>query len=78
MGFFGFMWAGEFTCPSWKAYHPSMLSLSDVVVDIRSNPSVIFVNLRQSKTDIFGSGVTLHLGCTGTTLCPVFQHYWHT
>ena len=65
------MWAGEFTYPSWKVYHPSMLSLSDVVTDSRSNPSVVFVNLRQSKTDIFGSGVTLHLGHTGATLCPV-------
>ena len=77
MGLLGFMWAGEFTCPSWKAYHPSMLSLSDVVIDSRSNPSVVFVSLRQIKTDVFRSGFTLHLSVPGL-LCVLCQHYWHT
>jgi hypothetical protein len=48
-----------------------MLSVSDVSIDSRINPKILFVTLKQSKTDVFGSGVTLHLGKTGDTLCPV-------
>lgn len=48
-----------------------MLSLQDVTVDRRSDPSMVHLTLRQSKTDIFGAGVTIHLGRTGDTLCPV-------
>ncbi len=33
LGFFAFMRSGEFTCPSWDAYVPSMLSPADVQVD---------------------------------------------
>ena len=29
------------------------------------------IKLRQSKTDVFGVGVTIHLGRTGDTVCPV-------
>ncbi len=32
---------------------------------------VVFISLRQSKTDVFWSGVTVHLGRTGDILCPV-------
>ena len=71
LGFFGFLRSGEFTCQSWKGYNPSMLSVSDIAVDSRENPSVLFVSLRRSKTDIFGTGVTIHLGRTGGILCPV-------
>ena len=69
--FFAFLRSGEFTCPTWAAYRPSMLSLRDVSIDSQSCPSVVHMTLRQSKTDIFGAGVTIHLGRTGDTLCPV-------
>ena len=72
IGFFGFLRSGEFTCKSWAAYDPGMLSLRDVAIDNRLKPSVLHLTLRQSKTDVFGAGVTLHLGRTGDTiLCPV-------
>jgi integrase len=48
-----------------------MISLSDVAIDNKSTPSIIYLTLRQSETDISGSGVTLHLGKTGDALCPV-------
>ena len=48
-----------------------MLSLSDVSIDSRENPSIVHLTLRQSKTDVFGVGVTIHLGRTGDVLCPV-------
>ena len=70
-GSFVFLHSGEFTCNSWAAYNLSMLSLSDVMIDSRSTPSVVQLTLRQSKTDAFGAGVLIYLGRTGNTLCPV-------
>ena len=48
-----------------------MLSLQDVSTDTRDNLSVVHTTICQSKTDIFRVGVTLHLGRTGDTLCPI-------
>ena len=71
LSFFGFLRSGEFTCQSWRACHPAMLLVSDVSIDSRSAPSIVFVTIRHNKTDVFGSGVTIHLGHTGTPVCPV-------
>ena len=71
LGFFGLLWAEEFTCPSWNMYISSMLSPGDVMVDSRDNPTYIILILRHSKTDVFGSGSKLYIGATGTNLCPV-------
>jgi hypothetical protein len=71
LGFFAFMRAGEFTCPSREAFTPDMLVVSDVQVDSHQRPTHLTVHLRVSKTDQFGIGVTLHLGTTGDHLCPV-------
>lgn len=71
LGFFGFMRAGEFTCPSLGAFRPNMLSVRDVQVDSHTVPTRLAVHLRESKTDQFGIGATIHLGKTGTKLCPV-------
>ena len=71
LGFFGFMRAGEFTCPSLESFNQGMLSPRDVSVDSHSAPTHLAVHLRQSKTDPFGAGSTLHLGATGDHLCPV-------
>lgn len=70
LGFFWFLRAAEFT------YNPAvnealLLSVDDIQVDSRHNPRCITVRLKQSKTDPFGVGVVLHLGCTGKVLCPV-------
>ena len=47
---------------------------SDVAVDSLSNPSLIRVRLMQSKkTDPFRQGVEIHIGRTGTDLCPVTE-----
>ena len=71
LGFFGFQRSGEFTCQSWSAYDPSMLSVGDVEVDSRHSPSALHVSLRHSKTDVFGVGATIHLGRGLSYLCPV-------
>ena len=70
-GFFAFLRAGEFTCSSRHAYLVGMLSPSDIRVDSLSEPTFMTVTLRQSKMDVFGTGVTLYLGRTQDILCPV-------
>ena len=71
VAFFAFLRCGEFTCNSWQSYSRSVLSLEDVTFDSREDPTVAHLTLRQSKTDIFGTGVSIHLGRTGDVLCPV-------
>ena len=70
LGFFGFLRAGEFTCAQEEFLDPP-LAASDVVVDSRTNPQLISVHLRQSKTDPFGVGCHIYLGRTNATPCPV-------
>ena len=71
LGFFGFMRAGEFTCPSQEAFQSDMLSPGDVCVDSHDHPTRVAIHLKRSKTDPFGAGTTIHLGRTGSVLCPV-------
>ena len=61
LGFFAFMRAGEFTCPSREAYTPNMLTASDVHVDSHLRPTRLAIHIRESKTDQFGIGAMLHL-----------------
>ena len=68
---FGFLRAGEFTCPSLTAYTPDMLSPADISVDSHSSPSVVSVLLKRCKNDSFAAGTTVYLGRTGDILCPV-------
>lgn len=72
LGFFGFLRSGEFTCPSLEAFKLGVhLSPRDLAVDSHLSPSYLAVHLNQSKTDPFGSGLTVYLGKTEDTLCPV-------
>ena len=72
LGFFAFLRAGEFTCPSLSAYLQAMLSPQDITVDNHENPTCVLVTLRSSKTDVFGVGHTLCVwAATGHFLCPV-------
>ena len=71
VAFFAFLRSGEFTCSSWSANNQSMLSLQDVALDNRLDPTTVHLSLRRSKTDVFVTGVTIHLGQTGDILCPV-------
>lgn len=67
--FFGFMRAGEFT--SRPGEQPPPLTVGDIAVDDRENPSMVCIRLKQSKTDPFRHGVDIYLGRTGRDLCPV-------
>ena len=63
------MRSGEFTSPSSAS--DGILSVGDVQVNSHSDPSVVLIHLRMSKTDVFGAGVTLHLGRVQGPVCPV-------
>ena len=72
LAFFGFLRCGEFTVPSQTDYDPTIhLSLSDMVIDSRTSPTLIQVTIKQSKTDPFRQGCKLCLGKTGKDICPV-------
>ena len=48
-----------------------ILSLSDVVIGSPSHPTIVYLTLGHSKTDVFGAGVTIHMGRMGQLLCLV-------
>lgn len=70
--FFGFFRAGEITVPSQDAYNPRKhLSWGDVAADSQTDPKLLRVKLKCSKTDQLGKGVEVYVGKTGCPLCPV-------
>ena len=70
--FFGFLRAGEISVPSEAAYDKGEhLNFSDVAIDNLSNPRVLKVKIKASKTDPFRKGVEICVGKTDNKLCPV-------
>jgi len=70
--FFGFLRVGEMTAPTHHAYNDSIhLSLEDVTLDGRLTPTVVWLTIKQSKTDPFRKGAQLCLGLTGSVVCPI-------
>ena len=66
------MRAGEFTVPADNAYDPTAhLSMEDISVDSKANPSMAKIKLKKSKTDPFRQGVDIYVGRTFGQLCPV-------
>ena len=64
--------AGELVVPSDSGFDPSChLTAGDVLVNNRSSPRYLVVNVKASKTDPFRQGVQIHLGRTYSELCPV-------
>ena len=61
----------EFTCSSCESFTPNRLSPEDVSIDCHASHYTPVVLLRQSPTDPFGAGMTIHLGFTGDILYPV-------
>ena len=67
LGFFGFLWAGEFTVNC--AFDPSIhLTVQDLQVDAEVNPSSLRVRVKSSKTDPFHQGCFIYLGRGQITL----------
>ncbi len=72
LAFFGFLRLGELTVPSDGSFDPMVhLTVKDISFDDATRPTVLHVTLKQSKTDPFRKGVTLTLGRTNHSLCPV-------
>lgn len=72
VGFFGFLRSGELTAPEQEQFDQSQhLTFADLSIDNGSNPRIFSVRIKQSKTDPFKIGVTIYLGRTDSTLCPV-------
>ena len=73
LAFFAFLRVGEFTAPGISQFDIDVhLSVSDVSVNNTHSPSMIFIRLKQSKTDQLRKGVTVVLGKTNKPpLCPV-------
>ena len=70
--FFGFFRAGEITVPTDDSYDASRhLNFQDLAVDDQSNPSLLRIRLKYSKTDQLGSGLDIVLGRTYHDICPV-------
>ena len=70
--FFGFLRVGEMTVPTKTAFNDSIhLSLGDVALDSRSTPTIIWLMIKQSKTDPFRKGARLCLGLTDSIVCPI-------
>ena len=78
MAFFGFMRCAEFTTSSTTSFDSrANLLASDVAIDSHQSPSTVAISIKMSKTDQFGSGITIFLGRTSNELCPVaaLLHY---
>lgn len=73
LAFFGFLRVGEFTTPGVRSYDEKVhLSTADITVDHSQSPNMVFVCLKQSKTDQLRQGITIVLGRTDQNpLCPV-------
>lgn len=70
--FFGFLRSGEVVVPSDGGYDPAVhLSFGDVKADHSTPPQFLEVTLKASKTDPFRRGVTVIIGGTGDSICPV-------
>ena len=70
--FLGFLWCSEFTVPSSNGFEPvTNLSLKDTALDNKTSPSLVRINIKQSKTDPFRKGFHLFLRCTDHHICPV-------
>jgi len=72
MCYFGFLRSGEVTVSSMKDYDQGAhLSEGDVRLDNSQSPTVVQVDIKQSKTDLFRRGVMVYLGKADKELCPV-------
>ena len=78
MWFFGFLQVGEVVAPLVPSYDPAIhLCFGDVKVDNYEHPQFLEVCIKASKTDPFCLGVSVYLGVTSSSLCPVavILHY---
>ena len=72
VAFFGFLRSGELTVAEPAGFDPGQhLTMGDVSVDNTEKPTCVALRIKQSKTDLFRRGVSIHLHQTNLPLCPV-------
>ena len=70
--FFGFLRSGEVTVLSDSAFDPAThIMFEDINVDDTTNPTLLKLRLKASKTDPFRKGIDVVVGRTNNELCPV-------
>ena len=70
--FFGFLRSGEVTVLSDSAFDPATyIMFEDINVDDTTNPTLLKLRLKASKTDPFRKGIDVVVGRTNNKLCPV-------
>ena len=70
--FFGFLRSGEVTVPSDSTFDPAThMTVDAISVDDISNPTLLKLRLKASKTDPFHKGIDVVVGKTNNKLCPV-------
>ena len=74
LGYFGFMWSGEFIVTGSS---PPVIQVADLAVDSHESPTLVKVTLRWAKTfnvltNPFGKDIDIYFGKTSTPICPVF------
>ena len=68
--FYGFFRLGEITSPTETTYDPNVhLCFSDLAIDDPSNPKIITLTLKQSKTEQLRSGANICIAKTGSDFC---------
>ncbi len=72
VGFFGFLWCGEFTIPHTSVYdNRRHLRVADIAVDSHVKPTSIAVKIKSVQDGPISAGTTVYLGHTSNDLCPV-------
>ena len=70
--FFGFLRSGEVTVLSDSAFDPAThIMFEDINVDDTTNPTLLKLRLKASKTDQFRKGMDVVVGRTNNKVCPV-------
>jgi hypothetical protein len=70
--FFGFFRLGELLLPSVSEFNDRLhLAWGNVALDHPSQPTMVRINLKRSKTNQSGRGCHVIVGRTATELCPI-------
>ena len=71
LAFYGFLRCAEFTTPAAGFNSSVHATRSSVKWSAQDGKTSLMFFLKQSKTDPFGKGVTIHIGKAAPPLCPV-------
>ena len=80
VAYFGFLWSGELTVAESGEFDPGQhLTIGDVKVDNKEKPTCVSLRIKQSNTDPFRQGVSIHRHRHQKTYpCAQWVLYLHT